>query len=837
MINDTFDMVSSINNPPDFSDSQWMDDPDGKLAQHYRRGFREKISQNWDLLFIERSSPSVVVYVACWPIYGLVLLFNNIIFKCFKNCLSAKWEDRLNNFEDFVFGLRTFVIGFLIFDVWPASIYQISVFDPQSAGDRRFRVYMSLLLSYVVLMITIAEVFIMFYTSRRAFIPKEATSSVQIKMPMKKKTVKVTPPKKGPEEPKQPNKMKLAIPANPPPPKLKTIQDIDEEDTNKNKIGGLGLKMMDLKKKGEALSANKSEKNDNNTKAMEVEEPTPEKAETEFSTSEEEFDPKRYLNENEEDFDKLDEVYIVNQKITDQTFQLPKHLQERVEQERLEEERRRNRLIEMFRKQYLKRRRIRKSFKKFKRAVKRIKYFNITKSIIGKKEIKALFTEVIPIFGDSKISKKKVKIFKLMIQKLMMEKYPDTFVEEGEEEDDGYDDDFRPGNGEEDNLVRKTSLDGDIGQNNSTQGGKNNAPSRRGKKPQISYQEMQDRMDEAEQLLKDKIKEESEKDLEVKFVGGPGFLDKKFLELVTGDIIIENLKYTFVKYYNVLFLSRFLAMQVILVVLQFLGGFQAWILFLMQCAWVYFVFKTEEKIGLFENNFLRNYNYVLEISLLIFLFSASIVGFFTIIHSSDWMFPGYAPIGGQLGGHPSFGVEFTAVLSIAAAFLVEAGSMMSMVVAIVVYLITLVYKLAMLIKKRFNMTKEEREKLDEENRKAREERVRKRRKLREMAKGDPEKGVDDVDKVGGEQEDPVVIEKKKKIYRKLADLAEMGKIGKFAKETWKDNIKEQFNKEDKKKPEPPKRQPTGMRKNQMTVGFEMPKRNVGGMGDDGMRKL
>lgn len=117
-------------------------------------------------------------------------------------------------------------------------------------------------------------------------------------------------------------------------------------------------------------------------------------------------------------------------------------------------------------------------------------------------------------------------------------------------------------------------------------------------------------------------------EVNIYFRNGKNFIDELFLELTTSDIRIENIPIIFVRYYNFLFIGRYLVVQLILVTAQKLKVFQALIILLIQIAFVSVAMHTQvKKGGLYENRFLAYYNIVQEFCIVIFLLITVINGF------------------------------------------------------------------------------------------------------------------------------------------------------------------------------------------------------------------
>lgn len=101
-------------------------------------------------------------------IYGIV----RIILKKNPN-ITNKWKKFWEGVSVLAFGIRTFLIGNLLFDMWPASLYQISMMHFGSDKEFRARASLSLFFAYLTAMVSILEMFVMFYVSHRISILNE----------------------------------------------------------------------------------------------------------------------------------------------------------------------------------------------------------------------------------------------------------------------------------------------------------------------------------------------------------------------------------------------------------------------------------------------------------------------------------------------------------------------------------------------------------------------------------------------------------------------------------------------------------------------------------------
>lgn len=63
MMKSVFNLLDTINQPPDFSEDIWLDNDKGKLSLEYFPNTRSKISSNFKDGFIERTAPSFIIYL------------------------------------------------------------------------------------------------------------------------------------------------------------------------------------------------------------------------------------------------------------------------------------------------------------------------------------------------------------------------------------------------------------------------------------------------------------------------------------------------------------------------------------------------------------------------------------------------------------------------------------------------------------------------------------------------------------------------------------------------------------------------------------------------------
>lgn len=87
--------------------------------------------------------------------------------------MQEKWVKFWKGVYVFAFGIRTFLIGNLIFDVWPPAIYQIASMHFGGENPRKTRAAFSLIYCYLCALVSIFEPFLMFYVSDRISILKE----------------------------------------------------------------------------------------------------------------------------------------------------------------------------------------------------------------------------------------------------------------------------------------------------------------------------------------------------------------------------------------------------------------------------------------------------------------------------------------------------------------------------------------------------------------------------------------------------------------------------------------------------------------------------------------
>lgn len=112
----------------------------------------------------------------------------------------------------------------------------------------------------------------------------------------------------------------------------------------------------------------------------------------------------------------------------------------------------------------------------------------------------------------------------------------------------------------------------------------------------------------------------SKKNVDIYFKNGKNFIDELFLELTTSDIMIQNIPIIFVRYYNFLFLGRYLVIQAVIITTQRLRAFQTLIILIIQLLFLTLVLYTHNKKGgLYENKFLTYYNVTQEVFIIVFL--------------------------------------------------------------------------------------------------------------------------------------------------------------------------------------------------------------------------
>lgn len=87
--------------------------------------------------------------------------------------MRKKWVKFWKGVYIFAFGIRTFLIGNLIFDIWPATMYQLSAMHFGKDSPRRGRAILSLFYCYLCAIVTIFELFLMFHVSHRISILNE----------------------------------------------------------------------------------------------------------------------------------------------------------------------------------------------------------------------------------------------------------------------------------------------------------------------------------------------------------------------------------------------------------------------------------------------------------------------------------------------------------------------------------------------------------------------------------------------------------------------------------------------------------------------------------------
>lgn len=119
--------------------------------------------------------------------------------------MAEKWVEFWKGIYVLAFGVRTFLVGNFLFDMWPASLYQLSTMKFSKDSPRRGRAIISLLFSYLCALITILELFIMFNVSKRISIMREKQKIEEEKEEQKRvdKGVREAQAKMKPVEEKQ----------------------------------------------------------------------------------------------------------------------------------------------------------------------------------------------------------------------------------------------------------------------------------------------------------------------------------------------------------------------------------------------------------------------------------------------------------------------------------------------------------------------------------------------------------------------------------------------------------------------------------------------------------
>lgn len=162
------------------------------------------------------------------------------------------------------------------------------------------------------------------------------------------------------------------------------------------------------------------------------------------------------------------------------------------------------------------------------------------------------------------------------------------------------------------------------------------------------------------------------KEVDIYFKNGKNFIDELFLELTTSDIMVENIPIIFVRYYNFLFIIRYLVIQVILVTLQRLGVFQAIIILGIQGTFIFFALRTHIKLGgLYENQFLAYYNLIQEVCIFIFLLITILIG----LNFVNWT-----------GERGLFYIEMVAALSLMISLIIEVFGFLIIIVGFVIWI-------------------------------------------------------------------------------------------------------------------------------------------------------
>lgn len=86
--------------------------------------------------------------------------------------MNEKWVKFWKGIYVLAFGIRTFLIGNLIFDMWPASIYQLTAMHFGKNNRKKARAILSLCYAYLTALVSIIELFVMFFVSHRIKIIK-----------------------------------------------------------------------------------------------------------------------------------------------------------------------------------------------------------------------------------------------------------------------------------------------------------------------------------------------------------------------------------------------------------------------------------------------------------------------------------------------------------------------------------------------------------------------------------------------------------------------------------------------------------------------------------------
>lgn len=432
------------------------------------------------------------------------------------------------------------------------------------------------------------------------------------------------------------------------------------------------------------------------------------------------------------------EVYIMGIKFTEHTLVMTE------EQKQLKEirDRKEKEMLEKMRRDYEERKMIKRNLRRLKRAMKRYKKFKEKRTVVKKKKIKKFFNNQINIFGAKKqnISKKK--------KKEILEENRTSIDEEVVSID-------------EDNGLLQAN------RRHHSRDKQDKKSSNKGSKLLELSQRSKNKHNMTKmKTIKEKLEEETEKETEVFFLGEKNLLDEWFLEIITSDILLENLNVPFVKYYNLIFNVRYMVIQTILVSGQAFGVLQCIALFLIQGWFIFKVVTTQKKYGLYENNFVKLTNLVQEISLLVFLAVSVIISVLAFRQRDLNDFNGYdgytAPVGGTIG----FGLEFIGVVSIVIAFLTEVFSMLIMIFGIIIFVFKFIkthYKKIFC----FCCLKKEKKKKEDEKKK--------------------EEGNKDDDEINFSDK-----KNKEKLYKKMAELLIEEKKLKLAEEGEKDSFEKVF---------------------------------------------
>lgn len=63
MMRSVFNLIDTVNKPPDFRNDRWLDNKKGIRSLHYFPNTRSKISKKFKDGFIEVSTPSFIIYL------------------------------------------------------------------------------------------------------------------------------------------------------------------------------------------------------------------------------------------------------------------------------------------------------------------------------------------------------------------------------------------------------------------------------------------------------------------------------------------------------------------------------------------------------------------------------------------------------------------------------------------------------------------------------------------------------------------------------------------------------------------------------------------------------